>query len=63
MDSVHQFAIGDLVQKKRGYLFRGYIVAIFYNRENQLRVVVENQLEVGMLHIFSPAQLELITCA
>jgi len=49
--------IGDKVRKPKGYAFDGIIVAIFHNTSGELRIVAELEGN-GMLHIFSPAQLE-----
>jgi hypothetical protein len=55
------FKIGDRVAKRQGYLFPGYIVAVFYTTNSKLRYVVEAASPdfSGMLHIFNEDQLEL----
>ena len=53
------YQVGDRVRKIVGdYTFVGFVVAIFQKRNGHLRVVVEHET-CGMLHIFSPANLEL----
>jgi hypothetical protein len=52
------FKIGDKVKKPKGYAFDGIIVSIFENTKGELRIVAELENN-GMLHIFSPTQLEL----
>jgi hypothetical protein len=52
------FKIGDAVQKRKGYSFRGRIVAKFHTLSGNIRYVVEHATEVGMLHIYSGEQLE-----
>lgn len=53
------FAIGDKVEKRRGYRYPGIVVAQFRSLYGNLRYVVEadNEEFRGMLHIFSPEQL------
>lgn len=53
------FCIGDAVKKSKGFSYHGWIVAVFANRAGDVRYVVEHATEVGMLHIYSGAQLEL----
>lgn len=48
---------GDLVRKKTGYKYVGYIVADFTKTTGQRRFVVEC-MNTGMLHIFNENQLE-----
>jgi hypothetical protein len=52
------FNIGDKVRKPKGYAFDGIVVGIIYNTKGELRIVAELE-DNGMLHIFSPQQLEL----
>jgi hypothetical protein len=52
------FKIGDKVRKPKGYAFDGIIVSIFENTSGEIRIVAELEGN-GMLHIFSPSQLEL----
>lgn len=53
--------IGDKIKKKNGYAFDGVIVSIFENLAGETRIVAELTTAngLGMLHIFSPSQLEL----
>ena len=53
------FSVGDPVEKTSGdYKFTGIVVAVFHklNNKEAVRVVVENS--DGVLHIFSPKQLQ-----
>lgn len=50
--------IGDKVRKPRGYGFDGWVVATFTKRDGQRRVVVESEAIPGLLHIFTPEQVE-----
>lgn len=50
--------VGQHVTKPKGYPYPGWIVAIFTNRAGLERLVVESELAPGMLHIFSPSQVE-----
>jgi len=52
------FKIGDKIKKPKGYEFNGIVVGIIYNTKGELKIVAELENN-GMLHIFSPAQLEL----
>ena len=53
---VHQFKVGDLVQKPGGdYRFDGTVVAAFKKLSGAIRVVVED--DRGCLHIFSETNL------
>lgn len=54
------FAIGNRVRKKRGYEFDSIVVSVFYTTASQVRLVCESTLIPGMLHIFSPEQMELM---
>ena len=56
-----KFREGDLVKKINGYKFPGVVVCIFKKLDGQHRYVVECTCKEceGMLHIFSPEQLEL----
>ena len=56
-----KFKVGDKVIKRGGsYEATGTIVAAFLNLAGEERVVFEFSAHYGMLHIFSPSQLELI---
>lgn len=48
---------GDVVRKKAGYQFIGYIIADFIKTTGERRLVVE-EIRSGMLHIFNPEQVE-----
>ena len=57
--------VGTMVNKKVGYQFPGKVVAVFRTGSNAIRVVVEmykwidgDPHPTGLLHIFSPEQLE-----
>lgn len=52
--------IGDKVRKPKGYPFPGEVRAVFLTKSGKLRYVVEATGEdyEGMLHIFSPEQIE-----
>lgn len=52
------FKIGDKISKIKGYSFEGTIVSVFKNLNGDERVVAELDGN-GMLHIFSPNQLEI----
>jgi hypothetical protein len=52
------FNVGDKVKKPKGYAFDGIVVAVFENTKGEVRIVAELEGN-GMLHIFSPQQLEL----
>lgn len=52
------FYVGQDVQKKSGYEYPGTVVSIFRTSIRAIRLVVEHQTSRGMLHIFSPDQLE-----
>ena len=49
--------IGDLVSKKSGYKYTGYIVADFTKTTGERRLVVECK-NTGMLHVFNESNLE-----
>jgi hypothetical protein len=51
------FEVGDFICKPKGYKFDGVVVSIFENTSGQIRIVAELENN-GMLHIFSPSQLE-----
>lgn len=51
---------GDLVSKKSGYKYVGYIVADFTKTTGERRLVVECK-NTGMLHVFNEDNLELFT--
>jgi len=50
--------IGDKIRKPKGYAFNGTIRSVFENSKGETRIVAELDGN-GMLHIFSPSQLEL----
>lgn len=50
--------IGDVVRKKKGYSFTGEVRAVFTNMTGQERIVVELLNSGGLLHIFSPGDVE-----
>lgn len=51
--------VGSKVKKTKGYKFPGIVVSIFKNTKGEERIVAEAIGEYqGMLHIFSPEQLE-----
>jgi hypothetical protein len=50
--------IGDKIRKPKGYSFDGTIRSVFENSKGETRIVAELDGN-GMLHIFSPNQLEL----
>lgn len=52
--------VGTSVRKTSGYPFPGEVRAVFTNKKGDTRYVVEatGPDYAGMLHIFSPAQIE-----
>jgi len=50
--------VGDKVRKPVGYAFDGIVVSVFETTKGETRIVAELEGN-GMLHIFSPKQLEL----
>jgi len=50
--------IKDLVRKKKGYDFTGEVRAVFTNMAGAERIVVEMLGSGGLLHIFSPSDVE-----
>lgn len=54
-----KFKLGDTVNKRRGYLFPGVVVAVFRTTAGQIRYVVEMK-HYGLLHIFNEEQLMLV---
>ena len=52
------FRVEDRVVKTRGYYFPGVVRAVFQNGAGETRLVVESSISPGLLHIFSPSQLE-----
>ena len=54
----HKDGVGDRVRKVKGYAFDGEIRALFTTKSSEIRVVVESEVIPGLLHIFSPNQLE-----
>lgn len=59
--SMYEFNVGDAVAKKskESYPFDSTVVAIFLKLDGQTRMVCESDLLPGLLHIFSPSQMEL----
>lgn len=59
---VQPFQIGDRVRKTKGFRFPGVIRAVFLTSADKWRVVVEAEHAdfAGMLHIYDPAQLEVV---
>lgn len=57
---IAHLAVGDRVQKLKGYRWPGVIVAIFQTTAGKTRVVVECTVAdvAGALHIYAPEQLE-----
>ena len=56
--------IGDKVRKVGGsYQATGYVVSIFDTTQGKTRVVFEFEAFPGMLHIFTPEQLEVINAS
>lgn len=55
-----RFQRGDKVQKPKGYSFNGTVIGTVYNLAGEEKVIAELTTEngLGMLHIFSPNQLE-----
>lgn len=54
------YEVGDVVTKIMGYDFVGTVQAVFYCRDMKLHYVIENNMIKGLLHIFTPKQLELL---
>lgn len=54
-----KYAVGDAVQKPKGYPFPGLVVAAFMTLHNEVRYVVESTTLRGLLHIFNEDQLTL----
>ena len=52
------FELGARVRKPNGYAFDGIVVSTFNNTKGEERIVAELEGN-GMLHIFTPKQLEL----
>lgn len=50
--------VGSKVRKITGYKCNGEILSIFKTKGGEIKVVVEFDLIPGLLHIFSPEQLE-----
>ena len=53
-----QLKIKDLVRKRKGYAFTGEVRAVFTNMAGKERIVVEMLDSGGLLHIFSPEDVE-----
>jgi hypothetical protein len=53
-------SIGDKMRKLKGYTFNGEVRSVFKNKAGEVRLVCELEGENGggMLHIFSPSQVE-----
>jgi hypothetical protein len=59
MSEEQYFKVGDHVYKTSGdYKFDGIVVAVFPKLSGKVRLVVED--DRGILHIFSPQQMEKI---
>ena len=60
LDRVHEFHVGQPVQKRSGYQFPSVVVSAFWTLAGKPRYVVEAEDRnfAGMLHIFSGEQLE-----
>lgn len=58
--SFAMFRVGDLVSKPKGYSFDGNVRSVFQTLAGEVRIVAELTTSngLGMLHIFSPSQLE-----
>ena len=54
----YKFAIGDKVDKVKGYTFPATIVSVFTTTRGDIRVVAEMDT-YGLLHIFNESQLEI----
>jgi hypothetical protein len=50
--------VGDKVIKPQGYRFPSTVQSVFINRAGDTRVVCESLEIPGLLHIFSPTQVE-----
>lgn len=55
--SMPTLRVGDRVAKKRGYSFIGTVQSAFTKRNGETRIVVEMDC-TGMLHIYSPQDVE-----
>jgi len=53
------FNVGDKVTKTKGYAFDSTVVSVFENLAGDTRLVCESTVIPGMLHIFSPTQMEI----
>ena len=53
------YSIGDRVNKSTGYEFPGIVVSVFLTKQSNIRYVVEHENALGLLHIFSEAQLRI----
>ena len=54
----HEWEVGDRARKLKGYAFDSEVRAVFTNVAGQTRLVCESTVIPGMLHIFSPEQME-----
>lgn len=52
------FYVGQGVVKPKGYPFDSTVVAVFQNLDGDIRLVCESAVIPGLLHIFSPNQME-----
>ena len=52
-----KFKVGDRVYKPKGYMFPGTVMAVFANYAGEWRYVVESEMAMGLLHIYSSEQL------
>ena len=55
-----EYKTGDVVRKVKGYEFDSIVRSVFTNCNGDVRLVCESMLIPGMLHIFSPSQMELM---
>lgn len=56
------FLVGDIVDKPGGaYNFKSTVASVFENSVGDIRLVAESLVIPKMLHIFSPAQMRLVT--
>lgn len=55
---IGEYQVGDMVQKTKGYKFVSQVRSVFTNIEGETRLVCESMMIPGLLHIFSPGQME-----
>lgn len=60
MPSTWVWEVGDHVRKLKGYEFDSEVRAVFTNKAGKVRLVCESLVIPGMLHIFSPEQMEIV---